>query len=146
MGSGLRSGLVFARRSIATGLLCLFLTLCAAPTLFFDSESNLPACCRRDGKHQCSMIDISRQTTGGARLSAVTLKCPLFPKVVPPAHGFQLYPFATQSFFQGVLRQPAFPRQAEIRYRVSSTRAHQKRGPPRSTSVILMRTPQRGTA
>jgi hypothetical protein len=144
--SALRFGLVLARRSIATGLLCLSVTLFVAPIFVADPQSNLPLCCRRDGEHHCGMIHMSGQATRGARLSAVTPKCPLFPQAAPSAHGIQWCPYATQTFFQGVVRQAAYPRQAVIQYRVFSARAHRTRGPPRSASLNLMHIPRRGTA
>lgn len=129
------SRLELMRRSIATGLLCLFNTLWIAPLVSSDPHSNLPACCRRDGKHHCSMMQMTEQSAGGPNSRAVTPKCPLFPKTVPLAHRIQLYALATRSLLGSIVDQPAAPAQAEIQYRVSSARAHQERGPPQFDSL-----------
>lgn len=52
------------------------------PLLFSGPESNLPACCRRDGKHKCTMMMARAQhkEAAGPQFSASTDPCPLFPR------------------------------------------------------------------
>ena len=65
------------RRAIASILLALFSLPLIAPVLFADSVSDLPACCRRFGKHHCSTRGSG--SPGGPVARAIQPKCPLFP-------------------------------------------------------------------
>ena len=121
------SRLNLVRWSVACGLLYVFCALSISPLVF---PSDLPACCRRDGKHQCSMTQTREPSTEGSGFAAVARKCPLFPKLAPGTHGIQLYPFATRALCEGIVNQAAAAAQAEIGHRASSARAHHKRGPP----------------
>src|SRR5258708_38361149 len=69
-------------RIIAAALLLVFAGNTALPALFADPESNLPACCRRDGKHHCAMMDMAGmdQDDGEAYWKSTPQKCPQFPK------------------------------------------------------------------
>lgn len=69
------------RRVPAILLLFLFSFSLFGPALFVDGESNLPACCRRDGKHHCGMM--SPEMTGmadsplsGPAVDAPRARCP----------------------------------------------------------------------
>ena len=108
----------------------MFNALSIAPLISSDPHSKLPTCCRRNGKHHCSMVQMGEGATESPGFAAGAPKCPLFPKAVPVAQGIQLYPFATRSFLEGIVNQSQAPSPVEIQYRVSSPRAHQKRGPP----------------
>ena len=125
--NSLTSRLNLVRWSAATGLLFVLCVLSIAPLVF---PSDLPACCRRDGKHKCSMTHVSERSSESSGFAATALKCPLFPKLAPGSHGIQLYPFATQAFCGGIANHTAASAQAEIGHRISSMRAHHKRGPP----------------
>jgi hypothetical protein len=50
-----------------------------------QSESDLPSCCRRDGKHHCSMADASDREPGTPALNRAPAKCGQYPrgKAVP---------------------------------------------------------------
>jgi hypothetical protein len=104
-----------------------------APALFVDAESNLPACCRRDGKHHCGMMaqDMTETPSTGPAVDALRAKCPLFPNggAVLPHSGAALI---AASQFAGVLiaGQIAKPVDAKAGYRISFDRSHPKRGPP----------------
>ena len=74
----------------------------------------------------------ARPVTG---FRALPEKCPLFPKILPAAHRIQLFAFSTRTLYTGIISQPAAHAQAEAQYRVSSARAHQKRGPPSFASL-----------
>ncbi len=67
------------RRLPAILLLVLFSLSLMGPALFADNGSELPACCRRDGKHRCSMrMAPAQQRTGPAFESRVE-RCPYYP-------------------------------------------------------------------
>src|SRR5579871_5802474 len=69
------------RRYPAILLLAVFSISLSVPALPAGSDSDLPACCRRDGMHHCSTAGT---TAPGASLAAV---CPAFPKTgATPAH------------------------------------------------------------
>src|SRR5882762_4471443 len=68
------------RRALASALLALFTIPLIVPALTAISDSNLPACCRRDGKHHCAMSDAA-ESPSGPTASAVQPKCPVYPKI-----------------------------------------------------------------
>ncbi len=80
-----RSGnMVEMRRAPAILLVFLFSFSLIGPALFVDAESDLPACCRRDGKHHCGMAGDMAAAMADAPLSgpaadALRLKCPFYP-------------------------------------------------------------------
>ena len=89
------------------------------------ADSNLPACCRRLGKHGCGMPS----PASGAAFQAAL--CPLYPHSgAIPAQAKASGVAAPVSLFSLVASHPtAFP-QTQARYRISYSRAGQKRGPP----------------
>lgn len=103
------------------------------PALFVDDESNLPACCRRNGKHHCGMMaeDMARGPSSGAAVDALRTRCPLFPTggAVLPHSGAAVLA-ACRTAGVSIVSQIAGPAQAQTGYRRSFNRSHQKRGPP----------------
>jgi hypothetical protein len=72
------------RRALAITLLIAFAAPLAQPILAatVDAESQLPACCRRHGKHHCSMRMADMMRMMAAANSAPALEappCPLYP-------------------------------------------------------------------
>jgi len=65
------------RRISAVLLLILFSFSLLAPALASNADSNLPACCRRAGKHHCSMAAHSGSPQNGPGLAANKM-CPLY--------------------------------------------------------------------
>ena len=128
------SRLDLARRSLAIGLLGLFSALSVVPLILSDPQSNLPACCRRNGKHRCSMIEMEEPSASHSGVTAVPPRCPLFAKLAPPAYRIQHYPFTPLAFDESMVNQPSAPARAEVEHRISAMRAHHKRGPPRFPS------------
>ena len=63
------------RRALASLLIALFSLTALTPLFAVEQSSELPACCRRAGKHHCEM-DAAR-TSGGPGLHS---NCALFPK------------------------------------------------------------------
>ncbi len=65
------------RRISAVLLLVLFGVSLLAPAFASEADSNLPACCRRAGKHHCSMAARSGSPQNGPGFAANTV-CPLY--------------------------------------------------------------------
>lgn len=56
------------------------------PLLFAEPESKLPACCRHDGKHHCSMMASKSLESSGPVIKAKASRCSLYPSnVAAPA-------------------------------------------------------------
>jgi hypothetical protein len=125
--------MVKMRRAPAILLVFLFSFSLIAPALSVDAESNLPACCRRDGKHHCGMMarDMADAPSSGLFADAPPMRCPFFPgggAVVPEAAPALLA--ASQPTGIAIVIQIADQAQAEAGYRISLSRSHHKRGPP----------------
>jgi hypothetical protein len=110
-------------------LLFTFAGNTALPAFFADPESNLPACCRRDGKHHCAMMQLAQNDTS-CSFRASRGKCAQFPKSsavlrVTPAT------VSAKLAFQGLVA-PRIIAGAQPRALIlsSSIRSAQKRGPP----------------
>jgi hypothetical protein len=115
------------RRFLATLLAALFSFLLIMPAFAASLRPNLPACCRKEGKHHCAM------QAGHASESAVVAasdKCPFFPQVsVAPHYGINVTTQAAAIFAVWISHPHGSP-QIEAVYRISYQRSHQKRGPP----------------
>ena len=113
------------RRVLASLLLAVFSFLPLAPVLLAD-DSNLPACCRRLGAHHCAMASADTQ---GASL--IPQRCAQFPwgGAALAASGMASVT-SSEAVFAAILSHPAAHAQTEARYRISFSRAWQKRGPP----------------
>ena len=115
------------RRLLAGLLLSVFGFSLIAPALLAD-DSNLPACCRRLGAHRCVLA--SANSTGQA-LSAIQEKCPSYPSArIAPQNFLTMLLTSPQAIFAAIVSHPEVHAQTEARYRVSFSRARQKRGPP----------------
>jgi hypothetical protein len=127
------------QRVSAVLLLVLFsFSLIGTPALN-NSESNLPECCRRDGKHHCAlssmavsmMQDGETQDASGPGMKSVAEKCPYAPgRGAALAHGKTPLLRAAVTPLASLVSHPAGQAQTEARYRVSFSRVRQKRGPP----------------
>jgi hypothetical protein len=116
-------------RFLASLLLALFSFSLISPALLADADSNLPACCRRAGLHHCSLTS-QRTASTGPSLHAT--RCPNFPGVraVPAPGKLAGLARTSQAVFASLVSHPAAHAQTEARYRISYSRAGQKRGPP----------------
>jgi hypothetical protein len=117
------------QRGSATLLLALFSIFVIEPAIFADDpDSKLPACCRKSGKHHCSM---SAETLSGIAVTSVRTKCSSFPgSGMAPVSGKASAASPADVFFAAILSHPAAHAQTEARYRVSFNRSRHKRGPP----------------
>ena len=116
------------RRVLASVLLVLFSFALIAPALASEPESNLPACCRRGGKHECQMHGSAGQS-GPALLAA---SCPYYAGV----RGISAQPVsialasALNALTTLLLSNAALYVQAISFLLISFSRFAQKRGPP----------------
>jgi hypothetical protein len=124
------------RRALAIFLLVGFSFPLIAP-LFASgpSESSLPACCRRDGKHHCTMgATMEGQVPSSDR--TITERCPY----APFAGLALMLPHAFAAAHRSIAAAgPAGPAamvgDALAGYRISADRTRQKRGPPSHLSL-----------
>jgi hypothetical protein len=116
------------RRTWAMLLVALFSFSLISPTLLAsDSDSNLQACCLRNGKHHCAMLASHSSSAPGVQRA----RCPSFPtaKGVPThrtAGLHTLYPTG----FHPLLSHSALNFQTEPVRLSLYWRADQTRGPP----------------
>ncbi|WP_031499159.1 hypothetical protein [Bryobacter aggregatus] len=116
------------RRIPAVLLLFLFSFALIAPALFAsEGESRLPACCRKHGKHGCSM---SSSGSRGPSFSKLPNRCAAFPQKAELPADFQALAPTPRIDALTLYSHPARPPQVEAKYRVSLIRSAQKRGPP----------------
>ena len=122
---------IFSMRRIwATLLLAISAFSLIAPALSaVEAESTLPACCRRNGRHHCTMGD--QQAPGGG-IQVHAARCALFPtdKCLPATGRSLLALSGSAMVFAAIVAHPAVRRQTASLYRISYSRAGQKRGPP----------------
>jgi hypothetical protein len=119
-------------RIIAAALLLVFAGNTALPALFADPESNLPACCRRDGKHHCAMMDMLgiTQDDGEFYWKSNPQKCAQYPKTGASLCAGKTGPQRTSEIGPIVSSHPTVATQTEVLYRISHSRCREKRGPP----------------
>ena len=117
------------RRLVAMPLLALFSLSLISPAVSVSSaESNLPECCRREGKHRCAMPESGSDPASGPVWQAA--KCSSFPAhaAVPKPDPGQIRVYqASAGLFAGCWTSHAKP---EGLCRISFSRVGQKRGPP----------------
>lgn len=123
------------RRALAILLVTMFSLPLIAPALASTpDDSQLPACCRRGGKHHCAMGG----EMGGSpsRFHVASEKCPYTPLghapfVVPRALATPI-PAALTFDAPGIC---GVIRSAEAGYRISVDRTRHKRGPPQKLAL-----------
>lgn len=109
-------------------------TISPALALAQDTDAGLPACCRRNGQHHCTMsmermAQISRQSSG-PQIGAV---CPCYPRhEIAPVAGAHLMAFHVPQRAAAFSAALALAARAETHRRASPERSHHKRGPPSS--------------
>ena len=124
----------FGLRAMSAVLLAFFLLPLFIPIFNLGSESTLPACCRRDGKHRCAMFVHFRHPVLGASsepiLSATIPACPYrLHWLMPPVSRAFFAPFVPVSTVLTV-SCPALGLETTLLARLSDFRSHRKRGPP----------------
>lgn len=109
------------------------LTLAAqALTHGADRHSSLPACCRRNGKHHCTMSlgERSQLAQHGPDFNSSPDKCPYCPGTVAATHADVLAVSLSEGHCDFLVSHPSAVAQTEWKRRISLDRSHQKRGPP----------------
>lgn len=122
------------RRVWAAILVVLFSYPLIAPAFAsLPGDAELPACCRRNGKHHCAMY-MAEMMLGqlSSRFVTVQEKCPYAPFAHCPLMLPHSFPPAARRTVAGLSQGPApIVRAAEAGYRISADRTRHKRGPPR---------------
>jgi hypothetical protein len=119
------------RRALTSLLLALLSFPLIAPILFANTASDLPACCRRDGKHHCAMMDMGiTQDDGGVYWKSKPQKCSQYPKTGASLCSGKSVPQRSSEIGPLVFSHPTLAAQTEILYRISHSRSREKRGPP----------------
>lgn len=130
-------------RRIVSITLLLLISLPLISPLFAASgaDSNLRACCRRDGNHHCMMLSMDQNlATGGAdhRLTAMPERCPFYPNPVQTTAVHLLTPPRHQVTGAAAQNNIALPIPQRVAlYRDSFDRSRQKRGPPCELPSLL---------
>jgi hypothetical protein len=126
------------RRIWATLLLALFGFSPIIPALSAgDSESTLPACCRRNGAHHCAILKDHAKSGGETKAEAA--RCPSFPSAKAfPVGRTAAAVNISQRIVAVIVSHPAARPRTEALYRISYSRAGQKRGPPLSELVAIV--------
>lgn len=115
--------------------LAILLALIAPSFLVFASSSsapgdNLPACCRRDGKHHCAMMMAAEHASSDHRFASVPETCPFRDAVINGCRTAVSLASPALSHFAELISYHAHHEQVFAAARVSEARSHQKRGPP----------------
>jgi hypothetical protein len=121
------------RRLLSITLLLLFSLPLISPVLVLaaSSEANLPACCRRNGAHHCTMKLHQADASGhGPTFSAIPQRCPAYPAIVTSVRHGELSFYQASLIFAEVVSHPAVKVQTQVRARVALDRSRQQRGPP----------------
>jgi len=125
------------RRFLAIALLAVFGLPFVSPLLAMTarSEANLPACCRKHGKHHCMMSVVERNQLDGGEpaFTAPLEKCPYAPAAILSTHhptklaspSWQMFYAKFGTGCSGI--GPTIPQ-----VRLARDKAHGKRGPPLS--------------
>jgi hypothetical protein len=125
------------RRLLAI-LIALLVGLPTVSPLFALStgdDLSRPACCRRDGKHHCMLVDMdmsgaSSTDRTGFSAPSVSERCPYGANSVPTTAHPDWTLDTAQAIFAGVVAHPAVAPQTESKRRISAERSRHKRGPP----------------
>jgi hypothetical protein len=121
------------RRLLSITLLLLFSLPLISPVLALaaSSDANLPACCRRNGAHHCSMNLPQADVSGhGPTFSAIPQRCPAYPAIVTSVRHGELSFYKASLIFAEVVSHPSVKVQTQARARVALDRSRHKRGPP----------------
>lgn len=124
----------FGLRAMSGVLLAFFLLPLFIPFFNSGSESNLPPCCRRDGKHHCAMFARFRQpalsASSGPIVRAVMPSCPYRSRLLMPFVSRVLLALPAPVFSVPCVSHSVPGLEAILLARISEFRSHRKRGPP----------------
>ena len=122
------------RRAAAVALCAFLMAPLCRPLLTGDGESDLPPCCRRDGKHHCAMtaryLALRQRWPSEPRFRSAPEPCPYRWALFAPRAPHPLGSPRSLAFYAAVESHPAILTHVEAFGRVSQSRSHFKRGPP----------------
>jgi len=127
------------RRFLSIALLAVLGLPLFSPLLALSAgnENNLPACCRRNGKHHC-MMSMAEKISLGSREQeswAPLDSCPYCPTAVLMWHHSDPSVPRAVAISAGLVSHPALQAQTESKRRIARERSRHKRGPP---SLVLL--------
>jgi len=99
-------------------------------SLSSSPDTNLPACCRRDGRHHCAMMAMMEEASHETSVRQRPAACPYRTHSLLLARTFGFCPRASLYYYSAVVRHPAVHTQVVLQRLVSEARSHLKRGPP----------------
>lgn len=116
-------------KRLVGALLILLISFPLIGAAFADFDSNIPACCRKTGKHAC---ELARHRHGGTGPQLAADRCGQFPgsRAVPAAAKLTGVTLATRAYHVLLASQPARQAQTQALSHISYSHAGQKRGPP----------------
>jgi hypothetical protein len=128
------------RRLLAISLLAFFGLSFVSPLFALNARADkgVPACCRRDGKHSCTVSAGERASIkqdAALEFRGPSEKCPCCPVAIAIVHGNGFALPTAQAVYAGLTAHPAIVAQTESKLRISLGRVRQKRGPPVSSAL-----------
>lgn len=136
--TSLRSAMLYnqpVRRLLAIAL-ALLIGLPTVTPLFalrVAGDPSRPACCRRDGKHHCMLMDVETGAPSGATgitAAALSERCPYGSKSLPGTIHPDWSLHTSEAICSGIASHPSIAPQTESKRRTSVDRSRQQRGPP----------------
>jgi hypothetical protein len=118
------------RRSIALALTVIFSLTLIAPVFGPGADANLPACCRRNGKHHCMMRGLGWPEGYRKGFTSVSEKCPCPPATTCAVHSQVFNLEAGKPFHALSGRHPASTPRTDALRNMTFLLSHPKRGPP----------------
>jgi hypothetical protein len=129
------------RRISSISLLLLLLLPLISPIFAATAaETNLPACCRRDGKHHCAISTVTKSraiNSGAIQATVIREKCPSYPAPSATAHTNLSHGEARATAFSNIISFETRIAQTEACRRISFDRSRHKRGPPNQPLSLL---------
>ena len=123
------------RKLLSLLLLAVFSLPLLLPALALAQgpESNLPACCRRNGAHHCTMsAQEMQQLLNGIKASAPRRHCPNYPVAITTLRHVDLATLKATPAVASFVRESAVLISSETRVRLALDNTHLTRGPPAS--------------
>jgi len=116
-------------KTVAIALMLLLTSDAVTLVITESGEPSVPACCMRDGKHHCTLLQPGpEEDTSSPKLSAN--RCPSFPRAATPTNVSYSAPVLQLAVASCDFSHPASKAQTEALYRFSHSRTREKRGPP----------------
>ena len=118
------------RRSLAIVLTTVFSWMLILPAVGAGAAADVPVCCRKDGKHKCSMRAASETLPSEVAPATIHEKCPCVPPGMTTGPVDRAVSFTASAIVAAVVSHPAMSPLPVASCRILTSRSHQKRGPP----------------